>query len=194
MGFEYSVYCVPYQGELEAGDGYYVHKFEDDLIVAIIDVLGHGPKAASLARIIEAELEEIACRDIKWMVTHLHQALAGSLGAALTIVYFDHKSRRATGLGIGNTLVRQLGQNYRSFAAQAGIVGELLPTLRPFEFDFSHDETYLFTTDGVKENIDRTELEFANSKALDYLSAFFVRSFSKPFDDATAIVVRYCYD
>jgi len=194
MGFEYSVYCVPYQGEPEAGDGYYLQQLGDDLIVVIIDVLGHGPKAASLARIIESKLAEIACKDIKWVTSTLHEHLMGSLGTALTIVYFDSASKQATGIGIGNTLVRQLGHSYRSFAAQPGIVGELLPTLRPFEFQFDVDETYLFTTDGVKENIDRAEMEFANGKALDYLSSFFVKSFSKPFDDATAIVVRYCHD
>lgn len=192
MGFEYSVYCVPYQGEPEAGDGYYVAHLGDDLLVVIIDVLGHGPKAASLARIIESKLEQLACKDINWVVSDLHQQLIGSLGAAITVVYFDSESQQAKGIGIGNTLVRQLGQNYRSFAAQAGIVGELLPTLRPFEFRFEFDETYLFTTDGVKENIDPTEMEFANGKALEYLSSFFVRNYSKPYDDATAIVVRYC--
>ncbi|TFH92696.1 SpoIIE family protein phosphatase [Vibrio ouci] len=192
MGFEYSVHCLPYQGELETGDGYYVARVGDDLLVVIIDVLGHGPEAASLARSIEVTLEQIACKDIKGMMSDLHQKLSGTLGAAITVVYFDSGSQEARGIGIGNTLVRQLGQNYRSFSAQAGIVGELMPTLRPFEFRFEFDETYLFTTDGVKENIDPTEVEFANGKALDYLSSFFVRSFSKSYDDATAILVRYC--
>tara|TARA_Y100001960_G_C14632449_1_gene806507 strand:+ start:173 stop:757 length:585 start_codon:yes stop_codon:yes gene_type:complete len=194
MGFEYSVYCVPYQGEPEAGDGHFIHLMDGGAIVVIIDVLGHGPNAARLARMMESKLEEIVCDDIKQIVNTLHEDLVGSLGAALTVVYFDLDSKVARGIGIGNTLIRQLGHNYRSFAAQAGIVGELLPTLRPFEFSFEADETYLFTTDGVKENIDREELEFANSKALDYLSCHFVRSFSKPYDDATAIVVRYCDD
>jgi hypothetical protein len=194
MNFQYSVYCVPYQGEPQAGDGHFVRRLDNGLLVVIIDVLGHGNKAAELARRMEAKLENIATNDIEWLVKTMHDELIGSLGAAMTAVYFDSKTQQATGIGIGNTLVRQLGNQYRSFSAQAGIVGELLPTLRPFSFEFQADETYLFTTDGVKENIDPDEMMFANSKALDYLSSYFVNNYSKPYDDSTAIVVRFCYE
>ena len=194
MKFQFSVYCVPYQGEPQAGDGHFVCRLDNGLLVVIIDVLGHGVKAAELARKMEVKLQKIANEDVESLVCTMHKYLLGSLGAAMTAVYFDGETQQAKGVGIGNTLVRQLGENYRSFSAQAGIVGELLPTLRPFSFGFQADETYLFTTDGVKENIDPDEMAFANSKALDYLSSYFVANYSKPYDDSTAIVVRYCYE
>ena len=57
MGFAYSSRTVPYFGEIETGDGFFIQEFSDDLLVVIIDALGHGSKAAKLARGIEGFLE-----------------------------------------------------------------------------------------------------------------------------------------
>jgi len=194
MGFQYSVKCVPYRDEPQAGDGVYIAEVENGLLVTIIDVLGHGAKAACLAREIEQFLGEVGSTDIDWLMRQVHQFLLGSLGAAMTMVFFDSEKLKGYGLGVGNTLIRQLGDGGRSYQAQAGIVGELLPHLKIFEFDFAGEDTFLFTTDGVKENISQPELEHANGKALEYLTSYFINSFSKPFDDATVIVVRYSDD
>ncbi|OAJ92769.1 SpoIIE family protein phosphatase [Vibrio bivalvicida] len=194
MGFQYGVKCIPYRDEPEAGDGFYISELENGLFVTIIDVLGHGVKAAALARQLEKQLEEIASADIDWTMRQAHQYLLGTIGAAMTIVFFDVEERKGYGLGVGNTLIRQLGENGGSYQAQAGIVGELLPNLKHFEFNFEGEDTFLFTTDGVKENISNSELEDANGKAVEYLSSYFIHSFSKPFDDATVIVVRFSDD
>ena len=194
MGFQYSVKCVPYRDEPEAGDGFHICELENGLLVTIIDVLGHGVKAAQLARQIEEFLNDFASADIDWTMRQTHQFLVGSLGAAMTIVFFEPTKLKGYGLGVGNTLIRHLGDKATSFHAQAGVVGETLPNLRQFEFEFSEDSTFLLTTDGVKENISQAELDHANGKALDYISSYFIESFSKPFDDATAIVVRFTHD
>lgn len=194
MSFQYSVKCVPYRDEPEAGDGFYINELESGLLVLIIDVLGHGPKAAQLARQIEVWMEEYISTDIEWTLRQLDKRMLGSLGAAMTLVYFDKNKGHAYGFGVGNTLMRHIGDNGGSYSAQAGIVGELLPNLRPFEFEFNNDDTFIFTTDGVKENLSSEEISYAQGKAVGHLSSYFVESFSKPFDDATAIVVRYCND
>lgn len=194
MGFQYSVKCVPYRDEPEAGDGFHICKLENGLLVTIIDVLGHGEKAAQLARKIETFLDDIGSADIDWTMRQAHEFLTGTIGAAMTMVFFDSAKLKGYGLGVGNTLIRHLGDKGMSFHAQAGIVGETLPNLRHFEFEFSDDSTFLLTTDGVKENISQTELEHANGKAVDYISSYFIESFSKPFDDATVIVVRFSHD
>ncbi|WP_019275304.1 SpoIIE family protein phosphatase [Vibrio coralliilyticus] len=191
MGFAYSSRTVPYFGELETGDGFFIQEFSDDLLVVIIDALGHGSKAAKLARDIEGFLEGHGCEDVEWLITEIHRSFLGSIGAAITIVFFDAGSKSAYGVGIGNTLVRQIANEKRSFPAQPGIVGELLPTLHPFQFAFADGDVFMFTTDGIKENINFELLPNANNETVEYLSSKFIETFSKPYDDATAIAVRY---
>ncbi|MCG9681254.1 serine/threonine-protein phosphatase [Vibrio sp. Isolate23] len=191
MGFSYSSRAVPYFGELETGDGFFIQEFSEALLVVIIDALGHGSKAAKLAREIEHFLEEHGCEDVEWLMTELHRVFLGSIGAAVTIVFFDAIHKSANGIGIGNTLVRQLASEKRSFPAQPGIVGEMLPTLRPFQFTFADGDVFMFTTDGIKENINGDLLPNANYETVESLSSKFIESFSKPYDDATAIAVRY---
>lgn len=191
MGFSYSSRAVPYFGELETGDGFFIQEFSDDLLVVIIDALGHGSKASKLAREIEGFLEGNGCEDVEWLITELHRVFLGSVGAAITMVFFDATRKSAYGIGVGNTLVRQLVNEKRSFPAQPGIVGEMLPTLHPFQFNFSDGDVFVFTTDGIKENISAECFSNAHNESVELLSSKFIESFSKPYDDATAIAVRY---
>ncbi|EEW09870.1 hypothetical protein [Vibrio mimicus] len=77
MNFDIAVRQVPYFGEPEAGDGYMVYQNEDDLLVVIIDALGHGPNAADLARAMERFLNEKANFDLTWLMQSLHEHFMG---------------------------------------------------------------------------------------------------------------------
>ncbi|WP_367989592.1 SpoIIE family protein phosphatase [Vibrio sp. NTOU-M3] len=191
MGFEYCVRVVPYFGELEAGDGVVVWEVPQGLLVVVIDVLGHGQNAAQLARQMEYYIQDKASMDIEWLMSQLHKYFIGSIGAAATMVFFNRETMTFKGVGIGNTLLRRCAEPMKSFHAQPGVVGELLPTLRPFSSPFSSSESYLFTTDGIKENLDFDQLRGACHGSLSHLAAFLIDNFSKRHDDATVIAVRY---
>ncbi|EMB51888.1 SpoIIE family protein phosphatase [Vibrio mimicus] len=191
MNFDIAVRQVPYFGEPEAGDGYMVYQNEDDLLVVIIDALGHGPNAADLARAMERFLNEKANFDLTWLMQSLHEHFMGSLGAAVTMLHLDCRKNQFSGVGIGNNLLRKVNHSAQSFHAQPGVVGEMIPTLRQFQGTFQPEDWFILTTDGIRENLDLHEADvpWAQSSAL-RMASYYMDHFSKHHDDATVIVVR----
>ncbi|MGF1753789.1 SpoIIE family protein phosphatase [Vibrio makurazakiensis] len=191
MGFRHYSRIEPYTGEVVSGDGFVVLENNSDLLVTIIDVLGHGEKAAKLAREMEIFIKDNFSFDILWLMSELHLQFIERQGAAVTMVYFCRKTMTIKGLGVGNTLVRKCGEPWQSFHAQPGIVGELLPHLRCFTSPFKSGDVFLFTTDGIKENINSEECLSVQYQSLQIFTHYLFDNFSKQYDDSTVIVVRY---
>ncbi|ELA3109458.1 SpoIIE family protein phosphatase [Vibrio vulnificus] len=194
MGFDFVTVNDPCSGEYVSGDGAVIHEFEHGLLVVIIDVLGHGEKAAKTARAMESYIKELCSSDIVWLMEKVHEHFLTSQGAAMTMVYFDRLTHQLKGVAIGNTLLRRCGEEWQSYHAQPGVVGELLPTLKPFHDVFKDGDTFLFTTDGIKENIDPESCQSFQYHSLGSFTHFLTTNFGKSYDDSTVIAVRYYYD
>ncbi|QMV15541.1 SpoIIE family protein phosphatase [Vibrio spartinae] len=195
MPFEWYSRCIPCLGESESGDGVLVRENDSGLMVAIIDVLGHGPEAARLAREMEGYLDACfhtqSADELPRRLEQMHDYFRGSLGAAVTLVFFNLQTRCFQGVGVGNTLMRKCGDDWRSYCAQPGIVGEMIPTLNVFQGSFGNNERFLLTTDGIKENLDLRQCHFAQYRPLPQFASFLVEHFGKSHDDITVIVLEY---
>ncbi|ASA55365.1 SpoIIE family protein phosphatase [Vibrio gazogenes] len=201
MPFEWYSHCVPYLGESESGDGVFVRENNLGLMVGIIDVLGHGPEAAHLARQMESYLDArfhadasiypSLTNELPQLLEQMHDHFRGSLGAAVTLVFFNLQTRCFQGVGVGNTLMRKCGDDWRTYFSQPGVVGEMIPTLNVFQGPFGDNERFLLTTDGIKENLDLGLCHFAQYRPLQQFASFLVEHFGKPHDDMTVIVLEY---
>lgn len=49
-GLKLSVACATKEGEQECGDAYLIKRYEDQVLIAVIDGLGHGNKAAKASK------------------------------------------------------------------------------------------------------------------------------------------------
>ncbi|WP_391856882.1 SpoIIE family protein phosphatase [Vibrio cidicii] len=194
MGFDCVTVNVPCCGEYVSGDGVVIHEFDTGLLVVILDVLGHGEQAAKTAREMEAFIEDICSTDVVWLMEKVHARFLSTQGAAMTIVFFDRTTHTLHGVAIGNTLLRRCGEEWQSYFAQPGVVGELLPTLKMFSDTFKDGDTFLLTTDGIKENIDPESCRSFQYHSLDSFTHFLTTNFDKAYDDSTVIAVRYYYD
>ncbi|MDW6093928.1 SpoIIE family protein phosphatase [Vibrio rhizosphaerae] len=195
MPFEWFSRCIPCFGESESGDGLLVRENDAGLMVAIIDVLGHGPDAARLAREMEGYLDSCFDArihdDLPQQLELMHDYFRGRLGAAVTLAFFNVQTRCFQGVGVGNTLMRKCGDDWISYFAQPGVVGEMIPTLNLFQGSFGNNERFLFTTDGIKENLDLRLCHYAQYRPLPQFASFLVEQFGKPHDDMTVMVLEY---
>lgn len=191
MGLDYSARVVPYLGELEAGDGFVIDERPNGVLVVVIDVLGHGEQAAVLAREIERFIQHSRDWPVAGLITALHQHLKGTLGAAATMVFFDTRAWVAEGVGVGNTLMRQVWPKTRSFPAKSGVIGEMLPNLLPFQCSFQPGDMFVFTSDGISENLDEEAVSAAAIISCDAVVGLLFERYAKEFDDATALAIRF---
>ena len=82
-------FTLPKEGEKENGDAAIVRSYEGGALFAVVDALGHGPAAASVARTAIEHLSETSIAvGIEKLVLGLHERLRGSRGAAAVVCLF----------------------------------------------------------------------------------------------------------
>jgi phosphoserine phosphatase RsbX len=151
---EWAVAARPIPGEHVSGDTH-VAVGGTRLVVAVIDGLGHGPEAAHAggraAEIVEAHADDHP----EVVLRHCHDALRSTRGAAITIASIDAAAGQMTWLGVGNvqaTLLqpRPPAAGREWVPLRGGVVGYLLPSLRPGTVRLQRDDVLVFATDGVR--------------------------------------------
>ena len=99
--------CEPASGEIESGDRVIVRRAGDELLVAVVDALGHGPKAALVATQAQLFLESLpwpSALTSEEVIAGLAQALHMSRGAAAMVSIV--RGAQLDGCGVGNVELR----------------------------------------------------------------------------------------
>jgi negative regulator of sigma-B (phosphoserine phosphatase) len=145
--------CVPRQGETECGDIAVVRTDADVSLLAVIDALGHGPHAATAAR-IAAELLAVAPLDrgVLHLMESLHAALRGSRGAAAMLCLLSTDGR-LQGCGVGNVEMRTVGSRVPTVLTP-GILGASVNRLRTFEARVVPGDRLVLVSDGISSRMD----------------------------------------
>ncbi|HXJ30457.1 MAG TPA: SpoIIE family protein phosphatase [Gemmatimonadales bacterium] len=181
-------------GEVESGDGHLVHPTRDGCLVAVVDGLGHGPAAATVARTALATLTGCVEEPVLPLVQLCHQALAGTRGAVLSLARVNAAHHSLTWIGVGNVAGVLWFHGATGRAAQAtllpspGIVGLELPRLRAEVIALAPGDTLVFATDGVDEAF---ALAHPNAASPQRLADAILADHAKGTDDALVLVGRY---
>jgi anti-sigma regulatory factor (Ser/Thr protein kinase) len=181
----------PCFGEVVTGDGSVVQPLAQGLMVAILDVLGHGEQAHLLARRCERWLAAHAHANVVGVLEDLHHAIKGSVGTAITLAHLDATAGQMTVVGVGNTRLYTVGAPGVRIEAQPGIVGGTqLPRLRPSTVRISPRDVVVFTTDGIRGQLSAQDLQPLASHPVQHLAQQVLREHGHVYDDATCLVLR----
>jgi serine phosphatase RsbU (regulator of sigma subunit) len=178
-------------GHRDSGDEFCVRPFEYRTLIAVLDGLGHGPAAATVARQGVRLLEQAQTPDVVRLVHECHDGLRGSRGLVMSLAMFDAPANTMTWVGVGNvcgTLWRPSSSQRQTLLLRSGLVGDVLPRLQESVIPVSEGDTLVFTTDGVTEDIDDRVLQ---SSSLQGIADRILAYGSKGRDDALALVARY---
>jgi phosphoserine phosphatase RsbX len=198
-------------GEKECGDQCLIKAHERGVLVAVVDGVGHGEKAARVAKIATATLAEYAHESPVSLLERCHWVLRGTRGVVMSLASFDLSNHSLTWLGVGNVegiLLRARAFKARfgpggsgvlssegipreareSILLKGGIIGYQLPSLRPLTISVETGDLLIFATDGIRSAFTRT-LPLASSpqEIADYILAEHQRGT----DDALVLVARY---
>jgi negative regulator of sigma-B (phosphoserine phosphatase) len=153
---EWGIAGRPMPGESESGDEFIVHPRPGGALLAVIDALGHGPAAASAARIAAACLRAHAHAPLGALMNLCHDALRQTHGVVVSVASFDSASRTLGWIGVGNVecvLIRgdALARPQRVFLVpRGGVVGYQLPPVRASDVPIAECDTVVFATDGIR--------------------------------------------
>jgi negative regulator of sigma-B (phosphoserine phosphatase) len=182
----------PYGGEMVSGDLDVVACYPGGALAAVIDGLGHGPKAAMAAHAAAAVLRRQPGETVTNLMTLCHEALRQTRGAVISLASFDAASATVTWLGVGNVAGVLLRRAPRSLPARealmsrGGVVGYRLPRLRATSLPVRRGDLVVLATDGIKGDFDHG---LTADRSFDDIATDIMLEYGRTTDDALVLVV-----
>lgn len=176
----------PKIGELCNGDAAVLRVGDGRTMFAVIDALGHGPNAQTVAELARTALDGAPLdRGAIALLELVHEALRGTRGAAMTLGLHEHGSRTVELTGVGNVSARSLSRSI-PFAAMPGVLGGRVSKPRSTAIELERDEALLVTSDGIPRRVSVKPLANGDPAAL----CEQLMNEAHAHDDATVMVVR----
>ncbi len=190
---EYGLAGMPLKGEEVSGDSYIIKPFQNGLLMAVMDGLGHGYEAAQASVAAIATLKNHADDPIIPLVVRCHEALKGTRGVVMSVASFNSTNNIMTWLGVGNVEVILLREDGNKLSKnrpllRGGVLGYQLPPLRETALPVMRGDTLIFVTDGIKSSF---ESEIRIRDKPQQIADSIMTRFARGTDDALVLVVRY---
>jgi hypothetical protein len=147
-------------GETVSGDLSFVQQTSDEVLLAVIDGLGHGRAAHVAARAAVAALSPWRGRSLPTLISDCHSALKDTRGAVMALAKFDAKEGTMNWLAVGNIEGRLLQYapdgtvGRECLSIRCGIVGLHLPVLRSETLLIHASDRIVLATDGIDSGLD----------------------------------------
>lgn len=180
----------PADGFPAGGDAVVVEERGDAVLLAIVDVLGHGPDAHRVAIRVEEILIDSETDDVGRLLSLLDRALTGSLGAAIGVAIIEAETGRGRFSGIGNTVARVLGRAERQLLSIDGVVGQSHRGGPLVDFALGVGELLVLHTDGIRARSTLGDYPELRVEDVEIAARELIRRFGKSHDDAACIVAR----
>jgi negative regulator of sigma-B (phosphoserine phosphatase) len=182
----------PLAGEERSGDLHVVKQFDDGVLAAVIDGLGHGDGAADVAASAGEILDRYAAEPLEQLAARCHDGLRHTRGAVMGLARFAHDGSM-TWLAVGDAegvIVPDGAEEtgIRTLPQHRGIVGLNLPVLHAESVDLSPGDAVIMSTDGVDpRGLRRGLLRFTPQ----WLATDILGRSARANDDALVLVIRY---
>ncbi len=198
---EWGVAAQRLAGMDESGDQHFVESFYSggqspsaNILVVVVDGLGHGPKAAVVAKKTVAALEGHAHHPLTFLLERCHKSLRGTRGVVMSLASFNSNGKM-TWLGVGNVegvLLRggasTVPKKDERLVLRGGIVGYRLPRLRPVTLPVDRGDTLIFATDGLRSGFTRVQDKRGSPQQI---ADRIFEEHHRGTDDALVLVARY---
>lgn len=191
---EVGEYVRPCDGETQSGDAAFVQFQNDGVLIALIDVLGHGKAAHSLAVSLVQALsdwllgERAPSPDTALSV--LHKAARGTRGAVAGVACVDSSTLEGNVAGIGNVRCRVFGSVARTIKFDDGLLGFRLRMRTPVSLALMPADVLILFSDGVSERFDLSRYPTLSLDPAPAIAFNVVQRFGKGQDDASCAVLR----
>jgi phosphoserine phosphatase RsbX len=191
-------------GHAESGDDYVVQPFTHGVLVGVIDGLGHGDRAAVVAKTAVDTLQNYAHEPVSALMKRCHESLRGSRGAVMSLASFNVLKNTMSWLGVGNVdgvllyVSARDAVPHKSLLLRGGVVGYRLPTLYETMLPVVPGDLLIFVTDGIRSGFVKEQVlgyaltqTFDKTKPPQQIADFIMAQYSRQTDDALALVARY---
>jgi len=182
------------RGQVESGDSALVLDRGGDVLVAVVDGLGHGPEAAAAARAACSALTSSGA-GLDGLFQACHRSQSHERGAAMSAALVEPGGSMAWA-GVGNVeglVVRAAPgggarpASHERLLMRGGVVGGSMPPIRQSKLDLRPGDTLVLATDGVSEDL----AESCDARPPEQLAQHLLDRHGRDNDDALVLVARF---
>ncbi|TPW27961.1 ATP-binding protein [Pararhizobium mangrovi] len=177
----------------EGGDIFAVREEAAATFVTLVDVLGHGPNAATIAETAREAFLGAAGRSLEETEAAMGEAIAGSRGAAALVMELPHEGGVARAVGLGNVRgeIMTSDGDVHGIPSKPGILGAVTRRPRPSEHPWAASSILVMSTDGLKGSARVPEPRSLFFRRAALIAATRYKLRRRGSDDAGVLVVRY---
>jgi hypothetical protein len=179
---------MPCRGESRAGDCVLVRTFRDALVVAVLDVAGHGSAAATVAEDIKRRAQTWEDAAPETWLRLLDHALKGSQGGVAAVARFDLVAGTLTLASVGNVQCTWFAQHAQRLSNSDGLLGVVMPTVRSLRVPLESGGRLVMLSDGVRSAANRILAERIFHSGTADLVRHVVDAHQRAHDDATCVI------
>ena len=148
--FQVGAVCVPVAGETECGDGWAAELNGPRTMLAVVDGLGHGPRAAAAADAALRVFQDSHRQSPGQIVEAAHAALRATCGAVMGVAEIRSDLGQLRWAGIGNISGEVRADNHSShLVSHNGTLGHQVRKVQEFVYPWSEDRLLLLHSDGL---------------------------------------------
>ena len=186
----FSVAVRPYPGERVSGDAACVIQRDGHLLAMVSDGLGHGEQAHDASSKATAWVDEQSSVDASVLMTGLHTALKGTIGAAIGIGIISQSDRAVRFVGVGNIVAKIFGKRPRGLISRPGTVGLVMSSARVQADDLDVGDVLVIHSDGISSSFKLEDYPALLEESPETSSSEIVRRFGKTHDDVSCVVAK----
>ncbi|MFW6111301.1 MAG: SpoIIE family protein phosphatase [Thermoproteota archaeon] len=168
------------------GDAYLFIEDGDNLLMGVIDGLGHGSKAHVASTIAKEYVEDHAGEDLEGIIWGCHRKIKETRGAVLGLARIDLSSRKLQYAGVGDIEACMLNCEHKRPVSRPGIVGHNLRKVFTYTCDLPEGFVFFMHSDGVSRKFEphKYPLKKEPEKAIQQI----VKEWGRETDDLTFIM------
>jgi serine/threonine protein phosphatase PrpC len=179
-------------GEQVSGDKVIVREIDDQLLLAVIDGVGHGSEADLVSQLMADYLNNLNQIDEPArIIEQLDQISKPCIGAAVGIVRIKRQQQQVDFAGVGNIAGYLMGHHHSSFASRDGSVGCHSRTALSQSKTLAPGDLIIMHSDGIKSRLIHQFDEDYLKQSVDQILSYIFNNFEKEYDDASCVVYRF---
>lgn len=181
----------PHPAQEKNGDAFVLERWDESVLVGVIDGVGHGPFAFQAAQAARLFVENHRDRPLDTVFAGVSRACRGTQGVVMALARFDWRAGRLTFASVGNIESHVFACPEKvNFIVQRGLIGLNAPNPVVTEHRWEPSQVMVLHSDGVLGRWrweDYPELRDASAaRAAQQL----LRGLARDSDDATVVVVK----
>lgn len=174
------------------GDAFIINREQKDLLVGVIDGLGHGQAAHQAAQKARQYVKTHTGQSLSRLFRGVEQACRNTRGVVMALARFDFTTQQATVGSVGNIAVTVLNApKPMNVVTPRGVLGANAPQPAIREWEWNRNYILVMHSDGVPASWSRDEL-LSRVEDISATAAAreLLQSSAEHRDDATVLVVK----